>query len=90
MNTSPLPQPENSDDENVQFQIASELLDSLHGPKKKLFTSDMRRKAKYLTDDFTGCIVVVVKNGKVPPRGIYTVENFIIGPADQAGADGQE
>lgn len=81
MQTSQQPQ-SNNEYEQRQLPFSSEIIGIVTGSTPPVLNADTRRKIDYLAKDYTGCIVMVVRNGKIDKNGTYRVEKFSLGPTD--------
>lgn len=76
-----LPQPQYNDEpEQTQLPFTAEIIGKVVGSTPPVLNADRRRKVDYLAKNYTGCIVMVVNDGKIVKNGIYRVQQFIIGP----------
>jgi hypothetical protein len=70
----------NNENEQESLPFTSEIIGTVTGSTPPVINADRRRKIDYLAKDYTGCIVLVVNDGRIVKNGIYRVEQFIIGP----------
>jgi hypothetical protein len=74
-----------SDDNNELMPVTPDIIGKITGSTPPVLNNERRRKIDYLAKNYNGCIVLVVKNGRIIKNGIYKVQQFIIGPTDQVG-----
>lgn len=75
-------QPQSNEYEQEQLPFSSEIIGTVTGSTPPVLNAERRRKVDHLAKGYTGCIVMVVKNGRIVKDGMYRVQQFIIGPTD--------
>jgi hypothetical protein len=78
-----LPQPEENESEQQPFIPTSKMIEvATEQQVSSLNAGQMRKIRRLVRKGFTGCVVIVCKDGRVVDDGIYQVRQFIIEPAE--------
>lgn len=83
MTALPLPQPEENDEEKLPFIPSTRMIEAATNQQVSTLNAEQVRKLRrIIRRDFTGCVVIVVKDGNVVKDGIYQIKQFIIEPTE--------